>query len=56
MENKCIMCGEIIPEGRQVCPICERECDAYDPVVVRNTAVPGRRVCRRNINRTGERK
>jgi hypothetical protein len=24
MENTCICCGAIIPEGRQVCPICER--------------------------------
>ena len=23
MEEKCIICGEIIPEGRQVCQICE---------------------------------
>ena len=23
MENKCICCGCIIPEGRQVCLICE---------------------------------
>lgn len=22
-ENRCICCGEIIPEGRQVCPSCE---------------------------------
>lgn len=22
-ENRCVMCGDIIPEGRQVCPICE---------------------------------
>ena len=21
--NRCVVCGEIIPEGRQVCPICE---------------------------------
>lgn len=21
--NRCVCCGEIIPEGRQVCPICE---------------------------------
>lgn len=21
----CCFCGEIIPEGRQVCPVCERE-------------------------------
>lgn len=24
MDNRCVYCGEIIPEGRQVCPICER--------------------------------
>lgn len=24
MENRCIVCGEIIPEGRQVCPMCEK--------------------------------
>lgn len=24
MENECIMCGAEIPEGRQICPICER--------------------------------
>lgn len=21
--NRCVCCGEIIPEGRMVCPICE---------------------------------
>ena len=25
MEERCICCGEIIPEGRQVCPNCEAE-------------------------------
>ena len=25
MENRCVCCGEIIPEGRQVCPRCEKE-------------------------------
>lgn len=24
MENACICCGAIIPEGRQVCPMCEK--------------------------------
>lgn len=24
-ENRCVVCGAIIPEGRQVCPICEYE-------------------------------
>ena len=23
MENRCVCCGAIIPEGRQVCPKCE---------------------------------
>ena len=23
MNNTCIICDEIIPEGRQVCPVCE---------------------------------
>lgn len=23
MENKCVCCGAVIPEGRQVCPNCE---------------------------------
>ena len=22
-ENRCICCGDVIPEGRHVCPICE---------------------------------
>lgn len=24
-EEHCVICGEVIPEGRQVCPICNRE-------------------------------
>ena len=23
MENRCVVCGAIIPEGRQICPACE---------------------------------
>ena len=23
-DNRCIYCGEIIPEGRQICPTCEK--------------------------------
>ena len=23
-EDRCIACGEIVPEGRMVCPICEK--------------------------------
>lgn len=25
MDEKCIVCGSVIPEGRQVCPTCERK-------------------------------
>ena len=25
MENTCICCGVVIPEGRMVCPNCEAE-------------------------------
>ena len=24
MDNTCVFCGAVIPEGRQVCPVCER--------------------------------
>lgn len=30
MENRCVCCGEIIPEGRQVCIRCEREAENED--------------------------
>lgn len=23
MENRCVCCGVVIPEGKMVCPICE---------------------------------
>lgn len=25
MIDRCVMCGEIVPEGRQVCPNCEKQ-------------------------------
>lgn len=25
-DNRCVCCGEIIPEGRQVCWVCENGC------------------------------
>ena len=32
-ENRCIMCNEVIPEGRMVCPMCEINVnnDTYNP-------------------------
>lgn len=28
MEDRCVCCGTIVPEGRMVCPMCEMEADA----------------------------
>ncbi|MBO7423261.1 MAG: DUF2116 family Zn-ribbon domain-containing protein [Oscillospiraceae bacterium] len=25
MEDRCVVCGAVIPEGRQICPRCEAE-------------------------------
>lgn len=27
MEDRCLICGAIIPEGRQICPICEQNAE-----------------------------
>ncbi len=27
MENRCVCCGAVIPEGRMACPLCEMEVD-----------------------------
>jgi len=24
LNNRCVCCGELIPEGRQVCPSCDK--------------------------------
>lgn len=31
-DNRCVCCGQIIPEGRQVCPICEEKAKRRDIV------------------------
>ena len=28
-ENRCVCCGNLIPEGRQVCPKCEGNSDGH---------------------------
>ena len=34
-ENRCIACGELIPEGRMICPTCESKAlDEKDTKVV----------------------
>lgn len=32
MDNICVSCGAIIPEGRQICPKCEKEEFAIRPI------------------------
>lgn len=32
MEDRCIVCGSIIPEGRQVCPECEEKRCAFEDI------------------------
>lgn len=31
-DNRCVCCGQIIPEGRQVCPVCEEKAKRRDIV------------------------
>lgn len=31
MEDRCIMCGDVIPEGRWVCINCEKEIIEKEP-------------------------
>ena len=31
-DNRCVCCGRVIPEGRQVCPICEKNAGKRDAV------------------------
>ena len=45
--NRCVCCGEIIPEGRQVCRLCEQ--DACLHVWIFDKLIPGN--SRKNIIR-----
>lgn len=36
MEDKCVCCGEVIPEGRQVCPQCETKARKEDDYMTRS--------------------
>ena len=45
MDNRCVCCGAIIPEGRQVCPKCEKgnqmkQIISKDGVIVCVTSIP----------------
>lgn len=41
--DKCAACGEIIPEGIQVCPLCSKFQQRL-PKAVRSNAPAGRRI------------
>lgn len=40
MDNRCICCGAIIPEGRQVCLTCEQKENEKD-IYCKGTGTPG---------------
>ena len=44
--EKCVMCGAIIPEGRQVCPACEadQKAENAEPVIARVTLRTGGKI------------
>lgn len=42
-EDRCVMCGQVIPEGRMVCPLCEKDVEertAQKPVAQEQKAFP----------------
>lgn len=39
MEDRCVSCGAIIPEGRQVCESCEKESALYHALVLIKTHI-----------------
>lgn len=39
MNNTCICCDETIPEGRQVCPRCEKALKNYKPKGVKTKKI-----------------
>ena len=43
MENKCVVCGAVIPEGMQVCPNCQIEAIKKAAEASRNKMFVGRR-------------
>lgn len=49
-ENRCVVCNEIIPEGRQVCPTCEqanarcKRCGSFHPKGLKSCPNCGERV------------
>ena len=38
-EDKCVMCGTVIPEGTQVCPMCTRQFEVESSLSLSNLSV-----------------
>ena len=55
MEDRCIACGEIIPEGQQVCRICERGDGSRMMKNGSGAAVPTEEAAMRNIEKENHR-
>ena len=55
MEDRCICCGEIIPEGQQVCRICERGDGSRMMKNGSGAAVPTEEAAMRNIAKENHR-
>jgi len=39
LQDRCVCCGEYVPEGRQVCPLCEESCE-YHKTLIRTKDKP----------------
>lgn len=55
MEDRCIACGEIIPEGQRVCRICERGDGSRMMKNGSGAAVPTEEAAMRNIAKENHR-
>lgn len=56
--DRCVMCGAVIPEGRQVCPACEADMhtEKAEPVMARVTLRTGGKItlCARGYVELGQ--
>ena len=53
MENRCVCCGAIIPEGRMVCPMCEMTADEGNAQNRLKEVEHGRHCTQTNRRKTG---
>lgn len=53
MDNFCVCCGDIIPEGRMVCPMCEMAAEEGNVVCRMGGEEYGGRCTQKNRRKTG---